>query len=89
MDLRRHIVTIIIEDIECAYHPVTELLHDYAGRIQLRLGYPMRDKAVSVIFLVIDLTIAEMGAFSGKLGQMNGIRVKSMLLKVDKESTEE
>ena len=85
MDMKRYIVTIIIDDIECAYHPVTELLHDYAGRIRLRLGYPMRGKDVSVIFLVIDLTIDEMGAFSGKLGQMNGVRVKSLLLKVDKE----
>jgi len=85
MDIKRHIVTIIIDDIECAYHPVTELLHDYAGRIQLRLGFPMRDKGVSVIFLIIDLSIDEMGAFSGKLGQMNGVRVKTMLLKVDKE----
>ncbi len=83
MDLKRHIVTIIINNIECAYHPVTELLHEYAGRIHLRLGFPMRDKDVSVIFLVIDLSLDEMGAFSGKLGQMSGVRVQTMLLKVD------
>ena len=83
MEKKRHVVTIVIDDISCAYHPVTELLHEYAASILLRVGYPMRDKEVSVIFLVMELTLDEMGSFSGKLGQMPSVKVKSIALKID------
>jgi hypothetical protein len=42
----------------------------------------MRDKGVSVIFLIMDLTIEEMGAFSGKLGQINCVKVKTITLNI-------
>jgi len=82
MDPNRHVVTIVIDDIESAFHPVTELLHSYAPNILLRVGYPMRDKNVSVICLVMELSIEAMGAFSGKLGQIPSVKVKSITLKI-------
>ena len=83
MTPKRHVVTIIVEDIEAAYQPVSDLLHHYAHSILLRVGYPMRDWGVSTIFLVIELSTAEMGAFSGKLGQMKSVKVKTTTLKID------
>jgi len=74
MPEKRHVVSIIVEDIENAFHPVSELLHSYAAHILLRVGYPMRDLGVSVIFLIMELSTAEMGAFSGKLGQISSRR---------------
>jgi len=82
MEFKRHVVTIVIDDIETAFHPVTELLHLYAPNILLRVGYPMRDKKVSVIFLVMELSVEAMGAFSGKLGQIRSVKVKSLTLKI-------
>ncbi|HOD18105.1 MAG TPA: iron-only hydrogenase system regulator [Candidatus Cloacimonadota bacterium] len=82
MEKKVHVVTVIINDINAAYLAVNELLHDYAQSIKLRVGYPMRDKNVSVIFLVMELTPDEMGAFSGKLGQMKSVKVKSTALKI-------
>lgn len=83
MPSKRHVVSIIVEDIEHAFHPVSELLHSYASNILLRVGYPMRDWGVSVIFLVMELSIAEMGAFSGKLGQIKAVKVKTQTLKIE------
>jgi len=77
-----HVVTIVIDDVEEAFHPVSELLHNYALKIKLRVGYPMRDKNVSVIFLVMEMSLDEMGAFSGKLGQLKSVKVKSITLKI-------
>jgi putative iron-only hydrogenase system regulator len=77
-----HVVTIVINDVEAAYHPVSELLHSYAPKIKLRVGYPMREKNVSVIFLVMEMNLDEMGAFSGKLGQLKSVKVKSITLKI-------
>ncbi|MDZ4182883.1 MAG: TM1266 family iron-only hydrogenase system putative regulator [Candidatus Cloacimonadaceae bacterium] len=83
MDPKRHVVTIVIDDVERAFAPVSELLHNYAEHILLRVGYPMRDKNVSVIFLVMELSLDAMGAFSGKLGQLDSVKVKSITLKID------
>jgi len=48
----------------------------------LRVGYPMKDKGVSVIFLVIELDLDQLGAFTGKLGQIEHVRVKTITLKI-------
>lgn len=80
---KRHVVSIIVEDIETAFHPVSELLHSYAHNILLRVGYPMRDAGVSVIFLIMELSTPEMGAFSGKLGMIKSVKVKASTLKIE------
>ncbi len=82
MEDKIHVVTIVINDVEEAFHPVSDLLHAYAPQIKLRVGYPMRDKNVSVIFLVMEMNLDEMGAFSGKLGQMKSVNVKTITLKI-------
>ncbi|MCD8479871.1 MAG: iron-only hydrogenase system regulator [Candidatus Cloacimonetes bacterium] len=82
MNLKRHVVTIVIDDIEQAFQPVSELLHDNASHILLRVGYPMRDWGVSAIFLVMEMDTAQMGAFSGKLGMLQGVKVKTTTLKI-------
>jgi putative iron-only hydrogenase system regulator len=89
MPVKRHIVTIVIDDIEQAFQPVSELLHAYASHIHLRVGYPMRDWGASAIFLVMEMTTPEMGAFSGKLGMISGLKVKTQTLKIDQGDTNE
>ena len=84
MNERCHILTIIMEDRESAFHPVNELLHSYAPHILLRVGYPMRDLGVAVIFLIVELPIAEMGSFSGKLGQIKSVKVQVTTIKLEK-----
>lgn len=82
MEIKRHVVTILVNDIEKAFNPVSELLHQYASHILLRVGYPMRDKNVSVIFLVMDLDLDLLGSFSGKLGQIPCVKVRTITLKI-------
>ncbi|HHV37750.1 MAG TPA: iron-only hydrogenase system regulator [Candidatus Cloacimonetes bacterium] len=85
MELKRHIVTIVVHDIDKAFQPVSDFLHLNAESILLRVGYPMRDWGVSVIFLVMELTTPQMGAFSGKLGMIPGVNVRTQTLKIDKQ----
>lgn len=82
MESKRHIVTIVVDDVEQAFNPVSELLHQYASHVLLRVGYPMRDKNVSVIFLVMDLDLGLLGSFSGKLGQIPCVKVRTITLKI-------
>ena len=82
MDEKRHIVTIVIEDREKAFNHVSELIHQHASYILLRVGYPMRDRNVSVIFLIMEANLDILGSFAGKLGQIGSVKVKTMTLKV-------
>ena len=81
MDKKHNTITITIYDRSAAFNKVGELLHDYANDIQLRVGYPVPNKNISVIFIIVTLTNDELGALSGKLGQINSVKVKSTTLK--------
>ncbi len=64
-----------------SYLEVNELLHRYAPSILLRVGYPMRERNLAIIFLVAEMTTDELGAFSGRLGQIPSVQVQSTTIK--------
>lgn len=82
MEPKRHVVTIVVEDVDVAFNPVSELIHKFAPNILMRVGYPMRDKNVSVIFLVVEADMDSLSSFSGKLGQIRSVNVKTITLKI-------
>lgn len=75
-------VTIIVKDRLKAFEDVSYILHQMGKDIMLRVGYPMPDKNASIIFLVLNLSNDELGAFTGKLGQIKSVSVKSASLKL-------
>lgn len=83
MEKKYHALTLCISNREAAYKNVTELLHSVADSIVLRVGYPLPDKEDSIIFLMLKLTNDELGALSGRLGQLDSVKVKAMTLKVE------
>lgn len=60
---------------------VNQLLSEFSSIICARLGMPYREKKISVIMLVIDGTTDEIGALTGRLGQIPGLQVKAILTK--------
>jgi putative iron-only hydrogenase system regulator len=78
---RFYIVNIIVEDRQNAYRQVNELLHDFADVIRLRVGYPVPDENMAIILLIVKTTNDVIGSMSGKLGQVKGVKVKTMPLK--------
>jgi putative iron-only hydrogenase system regulator len=78
---RFYIVNIIVEDRQNAYRQVNELLHDFADVIKLRVGYPVPDENMAIILLIVKTTNDVIGSMSGKLGQVKGVRVKTVPLK--------
>ena len=81
-----HTLTITIYDRDKVYNTVGNLLHLYADKIQLRVGYPVPDQNTSIIFIIIKMTNDEIGALSGKLGQISSVKVKTTTLKVSLRS---
>ncbi|MFA4839630.1 MAG: TM1266 family iron-only hydrogenase system putative regulator [Candidatus Neomarinimicrobiota bacterium] len=82
MEKRHHSATITIYNRNAAYLLVGEVLHQYANEILLRVGYPMKEQNVAVIFLMLEMTTDELGALTGKLGQIPSVKVKSTTLKI-------
>jgi len=74
-------VNIIVEDRQNAYRQVNELLHDFADVIKLRVGYPVPDENMAIILLIVKTTNDVIGSMSGKLGQVKGVKVKTVPLK--------
>ncbi|HOB11956.1 MAG TPA: iron-only hydrogenase system regulator [Syntrophomonadaceae bacterium] len=80
MEKRLGVIGIVIEDREVAAK-VNQILHEHADMIVGRLGLPYRERNVSVIALIVDGTTDELGALTGKLGNIPKVTVKSALAK--------
>lgn len=80
METRVGVVGIVIEDLGSA-QMVNQVLHEFADKIVGRMGIPYREKGISVISVIVDGTVDELSAMTGKLGKIKGITVKSALTK--------
>ncbi len=80
MRKRIGVVGIVVENMEITGR-LNAILHDYADLILGRMGVPYREKKVSVISLIVEGTTDEIGALTGKLGNLPGVNVKSALSK--------
>lgn len=81
MDEKLHTVTITIYNRDAVYKQVSELLHQFANQIMLRVGYPVNERNVAIIFLILKMNTDELGSLTGKLGQINSVNVKASTLK--------
>ncbi len=81
METKLHTITIIIYNRDAVYQQVGNLLHKYASHILLRTGYPIKEKNIAIIFLVVEMTSDELGALSGKLGQLENVKVTATTIK--------
>ena len=77
-----HTLTITVYERSKVYDKVGELLHSFSDKILLRVGYPLHEDNISIIFLIVQLTNDELGSLSGKLGQISSVKVKSTTLKI-------
>lgn len=60
---------------------INEILMEYSDIIVSRMGIPYREKRLSVIVLILDGSNDEIGALSGKLGNLDGVSVKIAMKK--------
>lgn len=71
------VVAIIIENNDSA-ESVNAVLHGYAQYIVGRMGLPYREKAVSVISIVMDAPTAAINGLTGRLGMLTGVSAKAL-----------
>ncbi|MBM7624944.1 TM1266 family iron-only hydrogenase system putative regulator [Sporohalobacter salinus] len=77
MEDRIAVVGILIEERKGIANKVNEVLGEFGDIIVGRMGIPYREKEVSVISLIVNGTTDQLGAMSGQLGNLEGVKVKS------------
>jgi putative iron-only hydrogenase system regulator len=80
MDKRICVVGIVIDNLNNV-NIVNSILHDYSSVIVGRMGIPYRERGISVISIIVDGTMDEISALTGKLGRIEGVTVKSAITK--------
>lgn len=78
MNKRIGAVIILVEE-EGDINRINQIITEHADLILGRQGIPLRDRSTSVISLVLEGDTDRMGSLTGKLGRMEGVRVKSVL----------
>lgn len=80
MEERIGSVLIMIENRD-EIDKLNQIISNHANVIIGRQGIRLQDKAKSIISLVLEGTTDELGGLTGQLGRLNGIQVKSIVLK--------
>ena len=80
MEKRIGVVGIIIEEFTNATF-VNDILHDFGNLIVGRIGVPYKDRGIFVISIIVDGTMDEISAMTGKIGKIPGVNVKAAITK--------
>jgi putative iron-only hydrogenase system regulator len=89
MENRVGVIGIIITDREKQAHLVNEVLADFGEIIVGRMGIPYREKNISVLSLIVDGDTDTLGALTGRLGSIPGVKVRSALIPTEPRRTSE
>ncbi len=79
MDTRIGVVAIVVQDRLKAAPRINEILSQHGGIIIGRMGIPRPEENLAVIALIVEGSTDELGAMTGKLGRVPGVRVKSAI----------
>ena len=80
MDRRVGVIGIMVENREEASRRINTILTEYGEIVVGRMGIPYRERNLSIISLIVDGSTDEIGAMTGKLGALQGVKVKTVLL---------
>lgn len=76
MENRVAAISIIVEKVE-NIEALNALLHEYRNYIIGRMGIPYTARGINIISIVMDAPQNEISAITGKIGNMDGIKVKT------------
>jgi len=73
------VIGIVVNNREETSKKVNDILSAFGPIIVGRMGIPYREKDISVMSIIVDGTNDDIGALTGKLGNIKGIKVKVAL----------
>jgi len=75
-------ITIITDDRVKHSVKINEILSKHADIIIGRMGLPYSPKKISIICLIVNGSTDQLGSLTGKLGAIESVQVKSVMVKV-------
>ena len=87
MEERVGFVGVVIEDLSQAAR-VNQVVGQFQDMVTGRIGVPDHERGMAVIGLLVRGDSARVGAFTGRLGNIPGVPVKSALAKSNTTSSE-
>jgi len=82
MEKQLGVIVIIIRKREANAPLVNEILTKFGAIIVGRFGFPYEKREVNIVSLVVDGSNDQIGALTGKLGQLKEVTVRTALAKV-------
>lgn len=79
MERRIAVIGVVVMQRTEAARRVNSILTDFGEIVVGRMGIPYRERGLSVISLIVDGTTDEIGALTGKLGSIEGVKVKAAI----------
>lgn len=76
MGTRVAVMSIIVENAD-SVSKLNDLLHEYSSFVIGRMGIPYRKKNINIISLVLDAPQDTLSSLAGKVGNLNGVSVKT------------
>jgi len=82
MEKRLGLIAIVISDKESVGR-VNDLISKFADIFIARQGIPMPDRGLSFISLVVDAQMNRINNFTGNMGRLPGVEVKTIITKAE------
>ena len=76
MQTRVAVMGSIVENID-SVEQLNALLHEYGHYIIGRMGIPYRERSINIVSIAIDAPQDVISALAGKIGNLDGISVKT------------
>jgi len=79
MEKKIAVIGIVVNNRRENAAKVNEILTLFGHLVVGRLGIPYEEKNMSIISIIVDATNDEIGAISGKLGNLDGVKAKAII----------
>lgn len=76
METRVAVMGIIVENKD-SVTSLNDILHEYGNYIIGRMGIPYKEKKINIISIALDAPQDTISSMAGKLGNLNGVSVKT------------
>ena len=80
METRVAVMSIIVENVS-SVETLNNILHEYRDYIIGRMGLPYRLKHINIISIALDAPQDVISALSGRIGNLEGVNVKTAFSK--------
>ena len=80
METRVAVMSIIVENVS-SVETLNNILHEYRENIIGRMGLPYRPKHINIISIALDAPQDVISALSGRIGNLDGVNVKTAFSK--------